>query len=321
MIHRALPPFSALQAFEASARHGSFRRAAEELCVTQSAISHRIKELEAFLGVPLFHRLTRQVVLTGRGEDYFSELGDVLDRMHEATLHVRDFGLLGPLSIRGTPAFVTRWLLPRMNIFRSKFPNIELHVSTTAGPVDFAIEDVDVVVRWGVEPQAGLHVAPILETASYPVASPTFLRNGPPIIRPADLLQHVLLHEEVDDDWPRWLSLAGVDHAGAGKGPIFEHCDLALHAAIEGQGIALAYAELVTADIAAGRLVRLFDIELPPTAIYSVVTPDLRLRRPAIAAFFGWILAESQRTARGAPMQHDSESAELFAPSHGRSLS
>lgn len=298
-MHRDLPPFSALRAFEASARHCSFKRAAEELCVTQSAISHRIKELEDYLGVPLFLRQTRKVVLTDRGGDYLADLGDVLDRMQDATQQVRDLGLHGPLSVRGTPAFVSRWLLPRLASFNAVYPGIELHISTMMAPADFATEDVDVVVQWGLEARAGLRSDPFLETSGYPVASPQLLRNGPPVTCPGDLLRHVLLHEEVDDEWPRWLQRAGVNYAGAENGPRFQHCDLALNAAIEGLGIALCFAELAAADIASGRLVRLFEIALPQRAIYSVVTPEAWSKRPRTAAFRNWLLTEAGKTCGG----------------------
>jgi len=294
-MRRDLPPFSALRAFEASARHCSFKRAAEELCITQSAISHRIKELEVYLGVPLFHRLTRKVELTGRGRDYLADLGDVLDRMEGATQHVRDNGMRGPLSVRATPAFASRWLLPRLGSFTDSYPGIELHISTLLTPADFATEDIDVAVQWGRESRAGLRTDPFLETSSYPVASPGLLRGGPPLRHPNDLRHYTLLREEVDDAWPQWLARAGAERVDAGKGPRFEHCELALQAAIEGQGIALTFAALAGADIAGGRLVRLFAIELPPTTIYSIVTPEAWSKRPRIAAFRNWLIAEAQK--------------------------
>lgn len=294
-MHRDLPPFSALRAFEASARHCSFKRAAEELCITQSAISHRVKELEVYFGVPLFHRLTRKVELTGRGRDYLTDLTDVLDRMEGATQHVRDNGLRGPLSVRATPAFASRWLLPRLGSFTNSYPGIELHISTLLTPADFATEDIDVAVQWGRESRAGLRADPLLETSGYPVASPGLLRGGPPVRRPDDLRHYTLLREEVDDAWPQWLARAGAERVDVAKGPRFEHCDLALQAAIEGQGIALAFAALAAADIASGRLVRLFAIELPPAAIYSIVTPEAWSKRPRIAAFRNWLMAEARQ--------------------------
>jgi LysR family glycine cleavage system transcriptional activator len=140
-----------------------------------------------------------------------------------------------------------------------------------------------------------LRADPFLETSSYPVASPGLLRSGPPLRRPDDLRHYTLLREEVDDAWPQWLALAGAERVDAGKGPRFEHCDLALQAAIEGQGIALAFAALTAPDIASGRLVRLFATELPPTAIYSIVTPEAWSKRPRIAAFRNWLIAEARK--------------------------
>jgi LysR family glycine cleavage system transcriptional activator len=235
------------------------------------------------------------VELTGRGRDYLAELSDVLDRMEGATQHVRDNGLRGPLSVRATPAFASRWLLPRLGSFSNSYPGIELHISILLTPADFATENIDVAVQWGEESRAGLRADPFLETSSYPVASPGLLRGGPPLRRPDDLRHYTLLREEVDDAWPQWLARAGADNVDVAKGPRFEHCDLALQAAIEGQGIALAYAALAAADIASGRLVRLFAIELPPTTIYSIVTPEAWSRRPRIAAFRNWLIAEARK--------------------------
>jgi LysR family glycine cleavage system transcriptional activator len=295
-MRRALPPFPALQAFEASARLGSFSRAAEELCVTQSAISHRIKEIEEFLGVSLFRRLTRKIVLTRYGEDYLASLGDVLDRLHEATLGVRDAGLEGPLTVCGTPGFVTRWLLPRLSSFTAAYPAIELHVSTAVVTAERSGEEADIVIAWGAKQRDGYRSDPFLETSSFPVAAPALLREAPPLASPRDLLDHVLLHEEVDDDWPRWFGLAGLDCDDAMDGPRFAHCDLAMQAAVSGQGVALAFDELAAPELAAGRLVRCFDISLPRRKIYSVIIPEMQIKRPRIAAFRNWILTEGSRS-------------------------
>lgn len=297
-MRRDLPPFSALRAFEASARHGSFKRAAEELCLTQSAVSHRIKELEDFLGVPLFHRLIRKVALTERGKDYLADLSDVMDHIEEATRQVRDSSLGGRLAVRLSPAFASRWLLPRLHLFEAAQPGIELHISTGIAAVDFATEDIDVAVQWSYGPQPGLRCEPFLETAIYPVASPSLLRNGPPIGCSDDLRHYTLLRAEVDDLWPQWLALAGATQVDAGPGPRFAHCDLEYQAAIDGQGVALALAELVAGDIAAGRLVRLFDIALPTRTIYSIIMPEAWTRRPRAAAFRDWLLAAAGASAK-----------------------
>ena len=298
-MRRNLPPFPAVRAFEASARHGGFKQAAEELCITQSAISHQIKALEEYLGVQLFHRETRGVVLTKEGSHYLAELTDVLDRMAAATARIRNSDTSGPLSVRASPGFAARWLVPRLAAFHDAYPAIELHISGSIRPADFATEDVDIDIRWGYERSLGLRVDPLLAASRFPVASPALLKNGPALHRPDDLRHHTLLHDENGNDWVRWLELAGASFETAIEGPRFEHCDLLLNAAAAGQGIALAFDVLVAGDLASDRLVRPFDLNLPPAIIYSVVTPESWSSRPRIAAFRNWLLKEAGMVKQG----------------------
>jgi LysR family glycine cleavage system transcriptional activator len=301
-MHRDLPPFAALRAFEASARRGSFKDAAEELCITQSAVSHRIKELEDYIGCSLFHRQARGVELTERGRNYFAELGDVMDRIETATASARRWPHVNRIALRGTPAFINRWLVPRLATFAMRFPNIELHLATSIACADFAAHDVDISVEWGVTARDGANVVPFFETTSYPVASPALIRRVGALRHPRDLGRVTLLHNETGDHWPQWLAAAGGAGVDASAGPRFEHCDLTLSAAVEGQGAALCYDALCVADIAAGRLVRLFDLELPPRAIYSIAVPTGRAKRPNVAAVRDWLLSEaSLQTTACAP--------------------
>jgi LysR family glycine cleavage system transcriptional activator len=298
-MHRNLPPFPAVRAFEASARHCSFKLAAEELCLTQSAVSHQVKTLEDYLGVQLFLRETRGVVLTSEGEDYLHGLTDVLDHLAAATAQVRSADASGPLSVRATPGFASRWLVPRLAAFHEAWPAIELHISGSVQPVDFARENVDVEIRWGCKPSPGLRVDPLLETTRFPVASPALLKNGPALRHPDDLKHFTLLHDKTGHDWARWLDLAGASFEAAIKGPRFAHCDLLLSAAAEGQGVALAFDVLVVGDLASDRLVRPFNLNLPPAIIYSVVTPEAWSSRPKIAAFRNWLLMEAGMVKQG----------------------
>lgn len=291
-MHRNLPPFPAVRAFEASARHCSFKLAAEELCLTPSAISHQVKTLEDYLGVQLFFRETRGVVLTSEGAGYLQELAGILDRMAAATAHVRSSDASGLLSVRTSPGFANRWLVPRLATFQEIHPAIELNISTSVRPADFAKEDVDVDIRWGCEPSPGMRVDPLIAATRFPVASPALLKNGPVLHRPDDLRHYTLLHDISGNDWERWFKLAGASFEPP-RGPRFAHCDLLLTAAAERQGVALAFDLLVAGDLANGRLVRLFEANLPPAIIYSVVTPETWSARPKIAAFRNWLLKEA----------------------------
>lgn len=288
-MNREFPSFPAVRAFDAAARHLSFKDAAQELHVTQSAVSHQVKALEEFLGTPLFRRESRGVTLTREGTVYLSRVSDVLDRLASATRDLRSQHAAGPLYIHSTPAFASRWLVPRLNDFNRIHPDIELHVTPSLELPDFANGSGDAAICFGEMETGTLHVEPFLESSRFPVASPALLAARPKLERPADLLQCVLLHNEVEDGWREWFAHAGIETVESDSGPRFAHCNLTLRAASEGQGVALAYGALVTEDLAAGTLVRLFDISLPSTVVYSLVCPTASLTQPRVAAFRNWL--------------------------------
>ena len=292
-MKRKLPPFAAVRAFEAAARHGSFKNAAEELHVTQSAISHQVKRLEDFLGASLFHRNANGVDLTHCGTDYFGEVSSILDRLDASTERVTGEEACGPLAVRGTPAFTSRWLLPRMEGFNRAYPDIELEVTTTTDPMHFPADGVDILVQYGQEPAEGFKVDPFLSSARFPVCSPALLAKGPAIERPEDLMQVTLLRDVVGDDWATWFDCACPKIPDKIRGPRFAHCELTLRAAEEGQGVALAYGNLIGRDLAEGRLIKLFDLETPRKVIYSLTCPEAWTNRPRIAAFWNWIFEQT----------------------------
>lgn len=292
-MHRHLPPFPAVRAFEASARHSSFKLAAEELYLTNSAVSHQIKILEDYLGKRLFFREAKGVRLTEGGKSYLAELTDVLDRLATATAHIRSNNAAGPLSIRTTPGFAARWLVPRLAGFIEAYPAIELRISSSIKPTDFAREDVDIEIRWGCEQLHGQLVVPLLAANRFPVICPSLLMHGRPLLQPDDLRHYTLLHDETGSAWSLWLEHAGASFEETNRGPRFEHCDLLLRAAADGQGVALAFDVLAMAELASNQLVRPFDISLPPEVIYSVVSPESWSDCPRVKAFRNWVLMEA----------------------------
>ena len=294
---RRLPPFAAIRAFEAAARHESFTEASLELNVTQSAVSHQVKRLEAFLGTPLFLRVPHGVELTPAGNAYLRELTEVLDRLDASTRRLREAGAAEVLRLRATPAFTTRWLLPRMRSFQAAHPDIDYEISTGLPPTDLSRGDVDVVVHWGAEPVPGARVEPFLRSARVPAASPDFLRAVPEIDSPADLLGVTLLHDEVKDGWAAWFDSCGVRHPESWRGPRFAHCELALQAAETGQGVALPYTALIQRELESGRLVRLFRHESPPVVIYSLAYRECDAARPKVRRFRDWIFDQVAETA------------------------
>lgn len=298
---RTLPPFSAIRAFEAAARHRSFKQAAEELHVTQSAVSHQVKALEDFLGVALFHRATRGVVLTEAGRTYLPALSEALDGIASATAHLRGDPARGVLRVRTTPAFASRWLLPRLNAFRRAHPEITVELTSAIELADVPGDDIDIAVWYGYGDWPRLDSESLLRSRLVPVCSPALLRDGPALRRPADLRHYSLLHNAMSDDWSRWLRAAGAHGVDATRGPRFGDCNLMMQAAVEGQGVALAFAALVSYDLAANRLVELFDVELLPEAWYYILVPRGGNLRPKVAAFRDWLRDEAAAQALDEP--------------------
>ncbi len=309
---RRLPPLNALRAFEAAARHLSFTKAADELHVTPAAISHQIKALEEHLGLPLFRRLNRGLLLTDAGRACLPGLSDAFDLMAAAIEGLRAQDCSGPLTVSVPPAFAAKWLVPRLERFQERCPEIDVRVSATMRRVDFAREDVDVAIRYGAGRWPGVRAELLLPTEVFPVCAPT-LPDGPrPLRTPQDLRHHVLLHDDSVasipgyPDWAMWLRAAGVTEGfDPSRGPRFNHANLALEAAAGGRGVALTISALAAADLAAGRLIRPFELSVPTGFAYHVVCPPAVAERPKVRAFREWLRAEVERdeaaTAPAAP--------------------
>ena len=297
-MSRRLPPLNALRAFEAAARHLSFTRAAAELHVTQTAISHQIKALEERLGVRLFRRLPRGLLLTEAAQRLLPPVRDAFDQIAAATERLAAGGASATLTVSVLPSFAAKWLVPRLGRLRAAHPDLDLRISASSELVDFARDDVDVGIRMGSGVYPGLRTQRLFGEALVPVCSP-LLREGPhPLLRPEDLAHHVLLHDEDYAGWELWLRLAGVPGVLARRGPVFTDSGMVVQAAAEGQGVALARRVLAAGDLAAGRLVQPFDVSIPHDLAYYLVCPEATAEQPKIAAFRSWLLAESQREAR-----------------------
>jgi LysR family transcriptional regulator, glycine cleavage system transcriptional activator len=302
-VTRLLPSLNALRAFEAAARHLSFTRAAAELSVTQTAISHQIKGLEEQLGVQLFRRLPRGLVLTEEAQRYAPALRAAFEQIAAATEQLSVSAAGGTLNLSTVPSFAAKWLVPRLGSFRAAHPEIDLRISASLRLVDLAREDFDVAIRMGRGHYPGLRVDALFGEVMFPVCSPRLLAGPKPLRRPEDLRHHVLLHDvdvfasafaAVPQAWRLWLERAGLQGIDVERGPVFEDSAMLLDAAAEGQGVALGRSALVALDLAAGRLVRPFDISLPFELTYYLVCPEATADRPKIAAFRAWLLAEAE---------------------------
>ena len=286
---RKLPPFAAVRAFEATARHMSVKVAADELCLTPSAVSHQIKALEGFLDTQLFERRGNRITLTLTGEAYAGKLTQLLDAFTEETEAVR----AAPRTLRvlSTPGFAARWLVPRLPRFEFA-KDIRLRVSNGAPSLDFATNDADVVIQWSDRPTPGLHVEPLMASARYPVISPA-LRERENVRHPEDLLRLTLFYDETDDAWPEWFAAAGFANVDLPRGPTYPNCELATTMVEQHQGVSLAYDAMVRGTIASGRLLRLFNVTTPPMSIYAIACVESRADDPQIAAFMDWLRSEA----------------------------
>jgi LysR family glycine cleavage system transcriptional activator len=299
-MSRRLPPLNALRAFEAAARHLSFTRAADELHVTQTAISHQIKGLEERLGVRLFRRLPRGLLLTEEAQRYLPPVRDAFDQIAAATEQLAAGGSGGRLTVSVLPSFAAKWLVPRLGRFRAAHPDVDLRISASSQLVDFARDDVDVGIRMGRGAYPGLRVDRLFGESMVPVCSPELLRGPHPLRRPEDLRHHVLLHDDDHAGWQLWLELAGVEGVDARRGPIFTDSGMVVEAAAEGQGVALARSVLAAGDLAAGRLVRPFEVSVPHDLAYYLVSPEATAEQTRIRAFRAWLLAEARDQAEAA---------------------
>jgi LysR family glycine cleavage system transcriptional activator len=295
---RRLPPLNALKAFEAAARHESFTRAAEELCVTQGAVSHQVKALELELGVKLFNRERQRLIITEAGREYLTVLRDALDRIAVGTERLLQRQSSGVLTISTSPDFAAKWLVNRLGRFAEDHPTIDLRVSATLHHVDFAREDVDLAVRHGDGNWPGFDVARLSSENLFPVCSPKLLAGRHRLIKPADVLRFPLIHVDDRKECTRWLDAAGVQGVELSHGPVLNRASMVIDAAIDGQGIALARTTLAATDLISGRLVRPFAEELRLSKTYWIICPKATATVPKIVLFRDWLLAEAANDMR-----------------------
>ena len=289
---RRLPPLNALRAFEAAARHLSFTKAAEELHVTQAAVSHQVKLLEQDLGVTLFRRMTRKLALTEAGRALQRVAGEALDAIAEAAERLRGEPGGRTLTLSLTPTFGVKWLAQRLGRFWALHPDIDLRLHHSIHLVDFSRDEVDAAVRWGGGAWPGVEAVYLMRAGVVPVCSPALLEGPHPLCAPADLHHHTLLHERDFVEWAQWLAVAGAHDVEARRGPIIDDPSVLHQAAIDGQGVVLSSEALVREDLAAGRLVKPFDVDLDEHNAYYLVAPPRAFERPNVQAFRDFLLAE-----------------------------
>ena len=296
--HR-LPPLNALRAFEAAARHLNFSRAADELSVTPGAVSQQIQNLEDFVGVALFKRTPKGLLLTDPAQIALPALREAFDRLAEAASMLTAAVDGRRLTVSMAPSFAAKWLVPRLGRFEALHPMVDVWVSAGMELVDFASGEIDIAIRYGAGHYAGLEVTRLMQETVIAVASPDLLERQP-LAELGDLANHLLLHDGSPDadescpDWTMWLAARGVKGVDGSRGPRFNQSSLVIEAAVGGRGVALAKRALAQADLDAGRLVAPFQIATAVDFAYYVVHPKAKGRLPQVKAFVAWLIAEAE---------------------------
>ena len=307
MVYR-LPPLTALRAFEAAARHLSFKQAAEELYVTPGAISQQIKALEDYLGKPLFERLPREVRLLPAGEAMLPKLREGFECLASAVEATRTLQQIETLHVNAPPSFASRWLMPRLTRFTERNPEIDLRLSSSADNIDNpdtpATHDVDprtdvseISIRYGNGDYPGHRVSQIFNPLLVVACSPLLLEGEHPLRSPEDLQWHVLIHDDTVPEtdlptWADWMRAAGVENIETRKGPRFDNT-LALEAAIDGLGVVLVLKPLIADAVKKSRLVIPFETTVSSRHGYYLVVAEALAERLAVITFCDWLLAEA----------------------------
>jgi len=296
---RRLPPLNALRAFESAARHLNFSRAADELSVTPGAVSQQIQNLEDYVGVALFKRTPKGLLLTDPAQTALPALREAFDRLAEAASMLTAAVDGRRLTVSVAPSFAAKWLVPRLGQFEALHPLVDVWLSAGMELVDFNSGEVDLAIRYGTGRYPGLEVIRLMQETVIAVASPTLLA-AQPLEALGDLAQHVLLHDGSPDadescpDWAMWLAARGVKGVDGARGPRFNQSSLVIEAAVGGRGVALAKRTLAQADLDAGRLVAPFQIATAVDFAYYVVHPKAKGRLPQVKAFVSWLIAQAE---------------------------
>jgi len=298
---RRLPPLNAVRAFEAAARHLSFTRAADELFVTQGAVSHQVKLLEEWFGFLLFDRHKRDLQLTEKGEAYLRSVRIMLNDLHGATRALLDEDTDRLLCVSVAESFAVNWLINRMGRFAKLHPELDIRIASQNQIDDFGNivgEDgpnwVDVRIRYGRGKWPGLHVTKLFDEDVFPVCSPKLLDGKEAPLTVDALNDFVLIHDDMQMSWDSWARSAGSSQPMNNRGPKFSHSHMALQAAVNGDGIVLGRSVLAAGHLDSGQLVRPLNISVPAEHSYYLLCQEGMVGDPRVRAFTAWMLEEAK---------------------------
>lgn len=298
------PGLRSLRAFNAAARLLSFTKAADEMGVTPAAISHQIKELEEQIGVALFTRTSRSMVLTREGEILSTAAIESLETLSRAVKRIKRLENRKVLKVSASPSIAAKWLVPRLDRFLDQAPGAEVRVDVSTTALDFERDDVDIAIRFGQGRYPGLKSDLLFTDKIFPVCSPRIITKEKPLAQPKDLLRHTLIHLDYEaqgvvwPNWKMWMLAAGIGDFDDKRGLHFNQTSLTVQAAIDGHGVALGDSNLVADDIAEGKLVKPFELSLRAASqfAYHVVSPLDTTQNPLVEAFRQWCLSEAMET-------------------------
>ena len=291
-MRKRYPPLNALRAFEAAAKHLSFTKAADELFVTQAAISHQIKLLEDYLHMKLFLRKNRTLLLTEEGQAYYLDVKDIFAHIHDATEKLMSKGAKGAITIGMPASFASQWLVPRINLFTTLYPDIDVRIKAVDFDENYIDESIDVAVYYGRGRWANLHSTKLQTETLTPLCSPLLLQGDKALNSLDDLAKHTLLHDASRSVWKQWLSHFKLTHINVNQGPIFSHSMLVLQAAALGQGIALGNTLLAKPDLDSGRLIAPFAESYDAKDGFYLVSEAAFADQEKITIFREWIVQQ-----------------------------
>ena len=292
-MKRSLLPLNALRAFDAAARHMSFKLAADDLAVTPAAISQQIRSLEDFLGVDLFRRTNRSLVLTDAAQLSLAPLKEGFEKLEEAVDIITDSLSTNVLRVSVSPSFASKWLVPRLASYYERRPDAIVKINATMQVTDFKSEDVDVAIRYGLGNYDGLCSEELLRETIFPVCAPSLFDGE--AATPCAVLKHTLIHDDssVEDEsapnWTMWLKAAGVAPPEGMPALHFNTNALAIEAAVAGRGVALARSVIAEEDIRAGRLIKPFGEAVPIDFAHHIVYPKEKIKNERVQDFIEWL--------------------------------
>lgn len=292
-----LPSLNALRCFEAAARSGSFSRAAVELNVTQSAVSHQVRQLEQWFGIELFERQGRQTVPTAKGEELARSLAEAFDIVAAACKRLSASDSGPSLTIASLPSIATFWLIPRLSQFFAQHPEIAVKVVYAFHGQKLDFNECDIGIAWGRGDWDGCHATRFLAGDTVAVCNPIYLERQGPFTRPEDVIGKPLLHDTNRLDWQNWMRHAGIRSPESAPGPVYEDFNLLRAAALSGQGLALCPRSAIIDDLEAGRLVQVFDVAIKQDYGYHMLEPIAGgdRRSEALFLFKDWLMDAGQQ--------------------------